>query len=488
MIIDPKDRLLDIQRRWLDVDYDRWFWRRTATVRILMYADGGVKYDGGSFYGLQHVIQTLQSDPYPWVRFEITTAHRGYDPSADFDNVPVTNFDLESEFDEIWFFGIATGDILSSAEKAAVESFMDSADGGVLATGDHASLGRGLAGYIKRVGEMRAYPAPSAGGPDRLSSLREGPTAGFSFSDQSDYVPQDLTLKYYNSWSLYPFYRQSKYPHPVMCGPLGPIDVFPDHEHEGVATAPSSYGADWPTSSSGYQPEVELVAHATSIDPRFSGSFGDSWAVVGVYDGHRANVGRIVADATWHHWFDINLNGFYTPSAPAGTDDIIQQIEGYFLNVAIWLAGRSKQRQMRNAAWWNSLFVDPLIMFDTTRLRPAYLGGIARNALGQYAPQCMVRYWILDVYPFELRLEIERFLNNPKEEPLIAFPIEDITAGLVADMMIQQFNEDGRIPREYPGDKELDGMFRKAAEASINQFQSELSAFSERLSPITKFG
>src|SRR5258708_33314909 len=40
----------------------------------------------------------------------------------------------------------------------------------------------------------------------------------------------------------------------------------------------------------------------TPVTPR---SFG----IVGAYDGHRANVGRIAVDSTWHHFFDINLIG-----------------------------------------------------------------------------------------------------------------------------------------------------------------------------------
>lgn len=33
------------------------------------------------------------------------------------------------------------------------------------------------------------------------------------------------------------------------------------------------------------------------------------------------DVGRILADSTWHHWFDINLTGIAAPPSPyAGFD------------------------------------------------------------------------------------------------------------------------------------------------------------------------
>ena len=67
----------EIQRRWEVFDWQRVYpwWPKPAKVKILFYADGSVRYDGGPFYGLKQVMATLTSDPYPWVKFEITTAN-----------------------------------------------------------------------------------------------------------------------------------------------------------------------------------------------------------------------------------------------------------------------------------------------------------------------------------------------------------------------------------------------------------------------------
>jgi len=489
MIITYEDRLADIQDRWIDVDYDKWYWRRPpAEVRILIYAEGGINFDGGGFDGLQHVIATLNSDPYSWVDFQVTTAHRGSDPDADQQNKNLDDLNLQDNYDEVWLFGIrGSEEILEDPEVRALEDFMD-AGGGVLTTGDHHYLGLGLSD-VKRLRDMRKYPAPKASSSDRYSSLREGQTQGYQFTDQSDRTPQELILEYTRSASYYPQLSMVKYPHPVMCGPEGPIDVFPDHEHEGAAIEPSSYpSSDWPSDSGGYQPKVNVVAHAEAVDTRFN-SQGDTWGVVGTYDGHRAEidgspVGRIVADATWHHWFDINLDGFYSPQAPPKTKDIIKQIEAYYLNVAVWLAPKERQKEMRNAACWSSIFVDPLIMFDLRSITPTYFGAVARNAIGQWAPQCTIRQWTLGTFPRNVRLELEELRSSSTQELRFPFPLEDIALGSAVGNLVDEFSSDGQTVEEYVGDEVLNEVFEEAGTTAIERFEQEMEGFREQIHPV----
>lgn len=105
---------------------------------------------------------------------------------------------------------------------------MDDHNGGVLLTGDHADLGMAFAN-LPRAGKMRMLPAPPAQPPVWNTMLRSGANATFEFDDQSDAVPQPLSLRKY--WAGLPWQA----PHPVLCSPLGPIDIFPDHQHEGEA-------------------------------------------------------------------------------------------------------------------------------------------------------------------------------------------------------------------------------------------------------------
>ncbi|NEQ31548.1 MAG: hypothetical protein F6K04_11160 [Leptolyngbya sp. SIO4C5] len=283
----------------------------------------------------------------------------------------------------------------------------------LISAGDHASLGQGIAGAIKRAGEMRQYPAPPASAPTWNSTLRPGVDGVYTFPDQSDDFPQAIRLKYFYQWSYQPSLVLKKYPHPVLCGADGPIRIFPDHQHEGEAIAPTSYPSSiWP-SKNGFQPQVEVVAWGRIQDP--SADVGREVGLVSAYDGHRADVGRIIADSTWHHWFDINLNGFSAAR--------LDPIERYFLNVAAWLAPKAKQSQMRNGVVIFASWRAPLVELDFTLLTPWVLGGIARDALGQYAPQCIVNQWLIDLIVPELQREIEIPIPTPGPLQMIELPL-----------------------------------------------------------------
>lgn len=391
------------RHRVLDLKDLFWF-KRPVKVRIALYAEGTVAFQGGSFEGLQHVVAALRSDPWPWVIFEPVLIHRNSDPSADLQNKTLDQIHLET-FDELWLFGIAEGNLLSAAEVNAVNAFMD-AGGGVLHTGDHASLGKGIAGNLKRAGKMRRYPAPQAAPGVWNNTLRSGADSVYEFVDQSDDYPQDIRLRRYWEWTFYPSFFRHWAPHPVLCGNHGPIRIFPDHQHEGEAIAPNAYpAADWP-SKGGYQPQVDVVAWGRIESP--DANTGREFGLVSVYNGHDADVGRIVADSTWHHWFDINLKGFATGH--------LETIERYFLNVAAWLAPADKQYGMRNGVFLIALRRDPLVMIDATVLPPWYLGGLARDALGQFAPQCLVRQWILDLVKIPVLVKMPPF-TQPDPPP-----------------------------------------------------------------------
>ena len=118
-----------------------------ATVRILFYADFPNAYAGGGFDGLKQVIATLGFGHFYWVTFEWALANRGTDPSADADKQSKTLDQLNlSSYDQVWFFGIrGLPSILTTAETAALQAFMEQDKGGVLVTGDHYDLGAAIA-------------------------------------------------------------------------------------------------------------------------------------------------------------------------------------------------------------------------------------------------------------------------------------------------------------------------------------------------------
>jgi hypothetical protein len=206
-----------------------------------------------------------------------------------------------------------------------------------------------------------------------------------------------------------------------MDGPGGPIDVFPDHMHEGEVVIPGDYPPDeWP-SQGGYQPKPEVVAWGKVVQPGLART-GQEFGVVGAYDGHRAGAGRVVADSSFHHWFDINLvgdhgpptRGFLTPNG----QPVLRKIESYFLNVGRWLAPPNLQVSLRNRLFWGALWRDPLIMLPADVPAPV-IGEAAFDALAKYVPRSTVVHWVWDLLPNELWSKLEPTLGRSHCPPML---------------------------------------------------------------------
>jgi hypothetical protein len=81
-----------------------------------------------------------------------------------------------------------------------------------------------------------------------------------------------------------------------------------------------------------------------------------SFGAISAYDGDPAHVGRIVCDATWHHFVNINLNGAGSTPEPSASvprpglyagglpTPEYRKIQTYYLNTARWLAPRGRRR------------------------------------------------------------------------------------------------------------------------------------------------
>ena len=264
-------------------------WWRRCPVKVLLVTDGGLDFGEGDF-GLSTLVRVLKNEAPGRARFELTLAHirdvsdvrmlAGEPGIAN--RIKQFRFDNTSHFtptmyDQVWLFGIETnysgmpnrGTFLADAEIAALHAHMQRG-GGVFATGDHGFLGRALCGGLPRVRGMRHwgdFPNSSdAGnevsmtGPRRNDTNQIGYDAGSQFSDQSDDIPQPLDLLLYSSYSS--ALTRARYPHPLLCGRTGRIDVFPDHPHEGECRVPPNV-----TESFGGAEEYPLDAGGTRIVP-----------------------------------------------------------------------------------------------------------------------------------------------------------------------------------------------------------------------------
>jgi hypothetical protein len=474
--------------------------------------------------------------PVWWVQFDVTTAHRGADPAADFESFDFTAHDLGA-YDQIWMFAVESSfnTPLSGAENAAVADFMEGG-GGVFATGDHEDLGVAMCGALPRVRSMRKWHwpnpgpngepvAPPVGGPDRLDTLSAGPTAGIQFDDQSDAIPQTIAPRLYSSGPSFPHFFRRAHPHPVLCGPRGPIRVLPDHPHEGECYVPSNLAApftvdgkpfeEYPALPSGARlaPEILATSHirglhgATDIkgpvNPRTFGAIGG-------WDGHRVGRGRVIVDATWHHFFNINLVGDASSPTPekrlafldASADPaVFEQLQAYFRNIAVWLARPQRQTCMRRGGLW-AIRVDHRFLMDLRaeyfeefpkRLDLAELlraGDVARDVLGRLASHCevltfrhfLVKELLPKVYP-KLEPWIDPWWPHPpKPEPdpnpwVFADMLGDAVLGAALYAVGAEFGQPGPNAAGRLQDiEEWTDLLRPAAEQALR----EVSAAAER--------
>ncbi|NKJ51128.1 hypothetical protein CIC12_31295 [Burkholderia sp. SG-MS1] len=484
LLLDTDAIKQSIAKRWNILDWDKLYpwWRRPAQVRILIYADGSVHLQGGGFQGMQYVYQLLKSRAYTYVNFSVSFAHReGTDPTATIKGPKqLTDLDIINKFDEVWFFGFNGEPSLTPAELALLDTFMAAPkQGGVLVTGDHANLGRALSGQIRRAGKMRLYPAPDSVPPVWNTTLVEGPDAGatYDFNDQSDDTPQQIRYKRYIVGTRTGAILRTR-PHPLLCGPDGPINVLPDHQHEGEALAPSPAPGDpdWPTKA-GYQEHPEVIAWGRIKDPNAL-RHGQEIGVISAYDGHNVDVGRISADSTWHHWFDINLTGLEpTPSLPpyAGFDDtpagrqVLKKLDAYFLNTGVWLAPPARQAEMRFAAWWPILWSSQIIELSRA-VSITQLGAAAIDVLGRRTSRCMVSSFILDLPVIKSKIPKWEWPEWQEKLHLVDFPLEQFVGGGILRSLIKEFGPGARhagFPVEPPNDEVLQRAIEAGAEEGL---------------------
>ncbi|SDD79545.1 hypothetical protein [Actinokineospora iranica] len=446
-------------------------------VKVLIVTD-----DRGNFsdraWGLNALIAALKTTPS--VKVEVTTAHRQNtleSAEADHKNFRFDTHDL-TQYDQIWLFGVyREKEPLSDKELRKLSEFMNDG-GGVFATGDHENLGYAMCGKVPRVRSMRKwyYPkkdptarteqtdepiAPPEFGPDRLDTLLSGSDDVFTLDDQSDDIPQTIYPTFYsvNDPTGKPYRWHT---HPLLSGCRGTITVLPDHPHEGECYVPAK--RDNKFTFDGHE-VVEypqsvapvLVAHATVgvvPDPakHFKGALNrQSFGVIGAYDGQLADVGRVVVDATWHHFFNINLIGDKENCDPVKRAGFLasekgrqayEDIKSYFRNIALWLAPPQVQLLM----WWRTAWALRWHHQISMSLRPEYLadpnsltfdeirrvGHLARSA----RVEGIVVEWVGRLGIGALRPEIWDTLGS-QVDPWLATAAESGGSALDPDLVIE---------------------------------------------------
>ncbi|MFN7922425.1 MAG: hypothetical protein U0Q16_20140 [Bryobacteraceae bacterium] len=519
---------------------------------MLLVADADLDYSDGDF-GLSAFVRALLQIPGSFARFRITLAHMGSPdlskmlegesgitrriPNFGFDNIEHFGGRM---YDQAWLFGkadpggsCATARGLRDAEVTALLDFMNSG-GGVFATGDHGSLGHCLCSRVPRAKSMRLWMAPDGdedaamNGQNRNDTNQQG-TEGTEFDDQSDDIPQPIDPKLYTEWAG--LWRES-YPHPLLCGPQGTIRILPDHPHEGQCVAPASGEADhgeYPLGVNGNpRPLPEVIAFSyVNAGKTATKEFGlprskkptkaHSFGAIAAYDGHLADVGRVVTDATWHHFININLVG---DSSASKTDPKhfgflvsstgqahLEQIKTYYRNIGLWLSRPEQQRSMwRAILWWlvfesrviEAVTNNPSVAAPSADLRLTWeVGGHARDVLTKSLGRCRARQLVLgiasDSIPGALRPHVDPWRPAvPNEEALPWFcsePFIEVALGAAVLTIRREFPhvEPETFKNASPDnfDKIVGSAITKAAERARQAVSEGSAKFASLFTPST---
>ncbi|MGD8684936.1 MAG: hypothetical protein PVG27_13395, partial [Chloroflexota bacterium] len=528
----------DIQWRLDATSLIPWLFR-PCTVRVLLVTDGALDFGSGGF-GLRTFVETLLDGAGFYARFEITLAHianRGGDQmmAGDgriADRIPSFRFDDTDHFtadryDQVWLFGIETTyanrrisnddtPTLLPAEVEALGAFMDGG-GGLFATGDHGALGKALCSAVPRARSMRLWDNSSnnnltnevsMNGPRRNDTNRRGHDAVSQFNDQSDDIPQTIEPKLYRRYGPF-IWGATVFPHPLLCGPDGVIDVMPDHPHEGECVEPANPSiAEFPDSTDGSpRPLPEVVSTNTVPAGNVSGTKAPTEAHtfggVCAYDGHRADRGRVVTDATWHHFVNINLVGDAGASgaksmgflATASGQAHLAAIQAYYRNVAVWISRSQNVRCMNNHILWHLVWNDRVIeavatrgdlTFDDVRYPFLWeLGKHARDVLGRYAGRCQSYEYVIDILapllPIELRLAIHPWWPDPprpEPDPVPWLDIEPLLDSALGGAVLA-IRERYPVPPDGEADVDADAVAEIAAygaERAVSMALEDLAA------------
>lgn len=481
-----------IAERWSIIDWRQHFpwWQTPPNVRILLYADGNIRFDGGPFMGLQYVKTLLESRAYVYVDFDVHSAHRdGTDPDATIAGaVKLTDLNLIEDYDQIWFFGINKVPNLGAEELALIEQFMAAPKfGGVLVTGGHDDLGKGIAGQLPRAGAMRRYAVPPGAGAGAWNSELGASDlqASVHFLDPG-FEQKFKALRYtrFPVWSPEVF-KHRYCPHPVLSAQDGPVDVFPNHGRIGEALAPKPGFDDreWPVKD-GQQESPHVIAW-WQINDADSSRHGQEIGIVSAYDGHRVDVGRIVADSSWHHWFDSNLFALaslchkeFEHNAGVSRNNwaLLRKIDTYFLNCGVWLAPPVQQQAMNHALWWSIIWSDRFV--EIPRDLPVWVyGQHALDALGRRVARCAVEAWLFESPAFKEKMQRRQWSGMLEQLQLVNLPVEQYLAGGIARRMLLELgplNEANGFPQQAPSAEELESVIEQGISEGLTALCDQL--------------
>lgn len=393
--VDLTNSLNKLRPEFLREFSPKWWWWPRCKANVLIVTDKFLNFGTGGF-GLSEFLTTFNAlENASSIDYRVTLAHRS--GITQNQNPVVVNhisdfrFDSSVDlngFEQIWLFGVEWDYTLNKDELKLLTAFMDQG-GGVFATGDHENLGQSMCGKIPRIKDMRYWDNfPTADIPTNQVSQqgkrrndtntpRPGDAIAHTFAHQADAYPQTIAVRTFGQGMPHPLLSISRNKRAS-----GIIDIMPDHPHEGECKPETVFtvnGSDIPS---------QIIATSFVNGGNTSGSKAETephcFSSIAVWDGHRANAGRIVIDSTWHHFVNINLLGLDDQDF-----DVIQQ---YYMNIATWMPKRGIWLCWLKAELW-TLFKDTQLVeaalddpskksSDLTLSELGSIGALAEELLG----------------------------------------------------------------------------------------------------------
>lgn len=479
--------------------------------RILMVVDQDVAVSATAGFGIGRVIDIMNAASIGCASFEVKLAGRFGTRSTNnnagpheftytgfrFDQTEADGSLIIDRYDQIWCFGFDPGNgqpnnlnpsvdaniaahpwAATNAELEKLSRWMNERKGGLFGTGDHHYLGASVCSRIPRLGVMRMWTVtdgvPTMELTTRLDTNRpvtaaqQAGTAVIPNTAERDEKPQPIDWVAEYTSSLSPFFTH-KAPHPILCHPtLGPINVMPDHPHEGRCFDPTDpnwiatrrdttynfngyTGEQFPTVG-GVRPLPKIIAWGNTLaDPPLQFAKGDQPArrfpMISVYDGQRIGIGRVVTDSTWHHWFNMNLDGL---AGEAVTTEY-EKIKRYFINIGIWLASPAWRRAMAWCPLLTSRFEYFGLEERTLDMPLIDIGRLHLEYLWPRLGPCWVREWIWEGV-FEIDRDIIRWLEEkikPRPSPCLTCPpIELIEAAVMGGIIKSLFADERELNKK----------------------------------------
>jgi hypothetical protein len=229
-----------------------------------------------------------------------------------------------TDFDELWLFAVDTGNGLSVADCQGITRFRQRG-GGIFATRDHQDLGSSLC-TLGGIGRAHFF-----------HTKHQDP-------DETRHTRDDQDTKTI-SWPNYHSGRNGDYQRITAVEPIhellrnpdsasGLIEYFPAHPHEGGVGVPEG--------------EKHARVIGTGVSQVTNRPFNLIVAFESATDRHGNQLGRAVAESSFHHFVDYNWDiskgcptfleeppGYEIRTDPARLADI----KAYVQSLAVWLAG-----------------------------------------------------------------------------------------------------------------------------------------------------